>query len=95
MRASYQQKKKKSNVLEDTTIHTIYTRMRKYQCCIKTNKQKHGVVYGVGAKAFQATIGANTIAFNAEESTILKGLLLLKFLYQAGCLNSVLPPDEP
>ena len=53
------------------------------------------MVDGVGAKAFQATIGANTTAFNAEESTILKGLLPLKFLYQAGCPNSVLPPDEP
>ena len=68
--------------------------MRKYQCCIKTNRQKHGVVDGMGAKAFQATIGIKTTAFNAEES-ILKGMLLLKFLYQAGCPNSVLPPDEP
>lgn len=70
--------------------------MRKYQFCIKTNKQqKHGMVDGMDVKAFQATIGANTTAFSAEESTILTGSLLLKFLYQAGCPNSVLPPDEP
>lgn len=97
MCASDQQKKKKKQQCFRRYCYSHYIQeWESISAALKqTNRQKHGVVDGMGAKAFQATIGVKTTAFKAEESTILKGMLLLKFLYQAGCPNPVLPPDEP